>query len=260
MKFLYGKYAICCTDEINEFKIKDAIAIQVCFVGRFNMPFLVVYADRQIITDVPIQVITSIIFNQTRFDCEVVPLHAAAVELNGKAYVLIGDTGAGKTTATCYLCKNGFGYITDDCTLINATELTIVPCAIPMHLRQGGLNVLRSYGLLIDKVTEVLYFKEPRYAFMPNENVLPLTTPLTIGGFLKLTRSTINNISKLSEVTEVNMLILKAIRNLSSLDARALRTVVKLTTLVNAFEVKYSDLSILKKMIKSIDACFPEVL
>ena len=70
MKFLYGKYAICCTDEINEFKIKDAIAIQVCFVGRFNMPFLVVYADRQIITDVPIQVITSIIFNQTRFDCE----------------------------------------------------------------------------------------------------------------------------------------------------------------------------------------------
>ena len=35
------------------------------------------------------------------------------------------------------------------------------------------------------------------------------------------------------------MLILKAIRNLSSLDARALRTVVKLTTLVNAFEVKY---------------------
>ena len=260
MKFLYGKYAICCTDEINEFKIKDAIAIQVCFVGRFNMPFLVVYADRQIITDVPIQVITSIIFNQTRFDCEVVPLHAAAVELNGKAYVLIGDTGAGKTTATCYLCKNGFGYITDDCTLINATELTIVPCAIPMHLRQGGLNVLRSYGLLIDKVTEVLYFKEPRYAFMPNENVLPLTTPLAIGGFLKLTRSTINNISKLSEVTEVNMLILKAMRNLSSLDARALRTVVKLTTLVNAFEVKYSDLSILKKMIKSIDACFPEVL
>lgn len=58
----------------------------------------------------------------------------------------------------------------------------------------------------------------------------------------------------------MNMLILKAIRNLSSLDARALRTVVKLTTLVNAFEVKYSDLSILKKMIKSIDACFPEVL
>src|SRR3954452_7353490 len=89
-------------------------------------------------------------------------LHAACLERNGKALLLLGSPGAGKTTLSLALMKHGFRYGSDDVTLVKATgEVEGVPLApavkeaawaiaedhgasleeLPIHLRPDGLHV-----------------------------------------------------------------------------------------------------------------------
>jgi hypothetical protein len=47
------------------------------------------------------------------------PLHASAVEFNGKAMVFAGASGAGKSTLAAYLSQHGFSILSDDITVIH---------------------------------------------------------------------------------------------------------------------------------------------
>lgn len=94
----------------------------------------------------PLEELSEILFYNTVYDDSVFALHGAAVEYHGKAIVFLGATTTGKTTLTAYLTQNGFGYLTDDCVLIDRSDLTVHPVTTPIHLREGGLRVLEKLG------------------------------------------------------------------------------------------------------------------
>lgn len=81
-----------------------------------------------------------------QFSPRVLALHGAAVVHDGGSYVFLAATTSGKTTLTTFLTQNGFGYLTDDCVLIDRETLEVFPCTTPIHLREGGVSVLRQYG------------------------------------------------------------------------------------------------------------------
>ncbi|MBO5248851.1 MAG: hypothetical protein J6B54_06180 [Clostridia bacterium] len=81
-----------------------------------------------------------------KFHSDIFALHGAAVVHDGGAYVFLAATTSGKTTLTTFLTQNGFGYLTDDCVLIDRETLEVFPCTTPIHLREGGVSVLRQYG------------------------------------------------------------------------------------------------------------------
>jgi len=63
-------------------------------------------------------------------------LHAAAVARDGKALVLAGKTGAGKTTLATRLVCRGFDYLTDELLHIDTQAMCVSGFARPLHLKE----------------------------------------------------------------------------------------------------------------------------
>lgn len=65
-------------------------------------------------TDVMEKLLSQLLFVSNLED-EIFPVHASAVVKNGKAYLMIGPTGSGKTSLSMALCfKKGFDWMADD--------------------------------------------------------------------------------------------------------------------------------------------------
>jgi len=62
-------------------------------------------------------------------------LHAGAVVLNGRAYVLVGPPGAGKTSMVGVLLRRGAAYLSDEVALFDAKAGTVYPFALPMTVK-----------------------------------------------------------------------------------------------------------------------------
>lgn len=137
-------------------------------------------------TPYPLQYIDEILHRNARYDDTVLALHGAAVELRGQAYLFLAATTTGKTTLASYLISKGYGYITEDCILIDRATLQVYPCTAPVHLREGGLGVLRRLGCAPENVTEFDDTAQLRYAFTPENRI---TEPLPIGGIFFIERT-----------------------------------------------------------------------
>jgi hypothetical protein len=69
-------------------------------------------------------------------------IHAAALA-RGRAVILPGRTGAGKTTLAAWLTKAGFDYLSDELVYIPDGELTVQPFPRPLAVKTAGLPVVR---------------------------------------------------------------------------------------------------------------------
>ncbi len=54
-------------------------------------------------------------------------LHAAAIERDGRAYLLAAESGAGKTTTTWGLLHHGFGFLTDELSAVDLASRVVHP-------------------------------------------------------------------------------------------------------------------------------------
>ena len=68
------------------------------------------------------------LFDNNRYDNSVLALHGAAVEYGGRAYLFLASSTAGKTTLCAYLLSLGFGFVTEDCILVDRSTFDIHPC------------------------------------------------------------------------------------------------------------------------------------
>lgn len=137
-------------------------------------------------TDCPLEKIDSILFEHTRFDDRIFAMHGAAVEWQGQAQLFLAATTSGKTTLAAYLTSQKFGYITDDCILLHKDSLLVTPFSTPLHLREGGLEVLRRYRAAPENP---LLLDDPvirRYIHTPENCV---TEPLPLGRIFFITRT-----------------------------------------------------------------------
>ena len=108
-------------------------------------------------------------FENTIYDPRIFALHGGAIEWKNKCFIFLAPTTAGKTTLTAYLTNFGAGYITDDCILLDRTEMTVHPYATPLHLRDGGLSVLKKQGITLANLQALEDGAEfKRYIYTPH--------------------------------------------------------------------------------------------
>lgn len=73
-------------------------------------------------------------------------VHAAAIERGGRAAILPGAPGAGKSTLTAALAQRGWRLLSDELTLIRPADRCVVPLARPINLKNGSIALLRSFA------------------------------------------------------------------------------------------------------------------
>ncbi|MFX3632364.1 MAG: aldolase [Candidatus Pristimantibacillus sp.] len=78
------------------------------------------------------------------FQRRTVPLHGSSVIIDGKAYAIVGDCGAGKSTLAAAFLREGYKLLSDDIVAVTIDEKTGTPIAHPgfpqQKLWQQSLN------------------------------------------------------------------------------------------------------------------------
>lgn len=73
-----------------------------------------------------------------------VPLHAACVGLNGRGILLMGPTGAGKTTVALHCLLNGFEFLSEDSVFVAPRSMMATGIANFIHVRAESLRWLKG--------------------------------------------------------------------------------------------------------------------
>ena len=73
-------------------------------------------------------------------------LHAAVLEKNGRAVILPGHPGAGKSTLTAALSLSGFRLLSDEMGLIDRDDGLLVPLARPVNLKNASIDIIRAFA------------------------------------------------------------------------------------------------------------------
>lgn len=71
-------------------------------------------------------------------------IHAAVVERNGKALILPGAPGSGKSTLCASLINNGWRLLSDELTLIDCLTGNIVPVPRPVSLKNHSIELIAT--------------------------------------------------------------------------------------------------------------------
>jgi hypothetical protein len=71
---------------------------------------------------------------------DLVPLHAACVALQGRGLLLMGDTGAGKSTLSLQCLLHGFDFLSEDSVFVDAHSLRATGIANFLHVRADSLR------------------------------------------------------------------------------------------------------------------------
>ncbi len=62
-------------------------------------------------------------------------VHAGAVAIQGRGWILVGESGAGKTSTVARLVRQGAVYLSDEIAVLDPANGTVAPFAIPMAIK-----------------------------------------------------------------------------------------------------------------------------
>lgn len=81
-------------------------------------------------------------------------LHAAVLERHGRAVILPGDPGAGKSTLTAALMLSGWRLLSDELAMIDRDDGLAVPLARPVSLKNQSIEIIRGFdrGAVIGEI------------------------------------------------------------------------------------------------------------
>ncbi len=239
LKILYGEYCVETPKRaLWEIEIKDK--------GR-NQAFDIIYDDKKFMSDTPVQDVLKILFQHPNIEPGVIALHGAAVEHCGKAHVFLAATKTGKSTLASYLTSQGLGYISEDCVLIRKKERCVIPCTIPVHLREGGKKVLDELGIQYEYSCVHLANVE-RYIYCPEKRV---ADELPIGAVYFITRNNLRNEVRRCDKAASFEKLLQAPITVHQVDGEYIRTLLALTE--NIYDVMYKDMEYIYRAVCNID-------
>ena len=72
-------------------------------------------------------------------------LHAAVIAYQGRAVILPGEPGAGKSTLCATLVSRGWQLLSDELTLISNQSGKVVPIPRPVSLKNESIDVMRRF-------------------------------------------------------------------------------------------------------------------
>jgi hypothetical protein len=73
-------------------------------------------------------------------------LHAAVLERNGRALIMPGDPGAGKSTLTAALMLDGWRLLSDEITLIDRNDGLLHGLARPVSLKNASIDIIQAHS------------------------------------------------------------------------------------------------------------------
>lgn len=87
-------------------------------------------------------------------------VHAGAVALGGRGWIIIGESGAGKTSTTGILLRLGASYLTDEIAVLDPAARTVRPFALPMGVKPWTARALGDLppGSEVAREGEVQFF------------------------------------------------------------------------------------------------------
>lgn len=191
-----------------------------------------------------------VIDRKTTYSSHVVAFHGAAVEHNNMCILLLSPTHRGKSTLVTYLTANGdFGFVTDDCILVDKTSTTVHPYTVPIKLRYINLFGIRQFDLDLDFSSLCTVKAGFHNLFLP---------PRIVREKLKIERiywicydeKSKNNIITLSKNTKILSLMTSTLveYSLTKEYIHFLETLAE----INCYFVEYSDLRFAKASIMSM--------
>lgn len=71
--------------------------------------------------------------------------HAAVIERRGRAVILPGSPGAGKSTLTAGLAHRGWRLLSDELTLLSLDDGMVSGLARPINLKNDSIGIMRRY-------------------------------------------------------------------------------------------------------------------
>lgn len=233
----YGKFATT----------SDCIATDVITAIKTYENYKVCYKDNQFFTKQPLQEIINIMRTNRVFNKNIFAIHGAAVAHNNETYLFLAATTSGKTTLTGYLTTYGFGYLTDDCILLDKESFQVYPFCTPVQLREGGYNILKSLGYLPDNVEFLNDTSIKRYVYTPKNCV---RTPLPLKRIFFINRTENRNDLEDMNATKRMISLLKSPITEYELDRTYLKFISKLSK-IPCHELYYCNMDYVAKVIQN---------
>jgi len=236
LEMKYGKYV----SEGKEFK-HPKINIK-----KNGTDYTVTIEDSVINTARPIFHLNRFLFDHPSYDDIIFALHGAAIEWGGKSYVFLASTTTGKTTLTSYLIHCGCRYLTDDCVLLDRKSHMVYPFSMPIHLREGGVNVLEAYNALPEDLSRLVERNGIyRYVYTPKNTI---DCAVTLGEIFFLERTENENAVLPMSATEKMTALLQAPIMVYPITAEYLHS---LSGIGKSYckRLKYCDMNFVKEVI-----------
>jgi hypothetical protein len=76
----------------------------------------------------------------------ILAIHAGAVTIDGRAVVIAGRSGRGKTTLVLELLRRGAAFVSDELALIGTDDRTVLAYPRGVHLRRSALGLFPELG------------------------------------------------------------------------------------------------------------------
>lgn len=233
-------------DENTDDDLNDTAAITV----QFKNDVACIDADNEKyngITDNPMQKVVNFVYDNIKIEDDFFGMHAAAVAYRGNAYAFAASTGAGKTTLTSYLLNTGFDYITDDCVLINKNTLMVTPFCNTVHLRKGGLDILKKYNAEPQNIVKVSEGTVERYLYLPINRI---TEPVILKHIFFIERNEVKNETVTLPFSEIMPRLIKSAISPYIVSSGYLKFFSGLSRISGTF-INYKDMDFIADYIKS---------
>ncbi|MCP3029178.1 aldolase [Halobacillus sp. A5] len=107
---------------------------------------------------------------------KILPLHGSAVEIDGKAYAVVGHSGAGKSTTASAILNRGFQLVSDD--VIPVTVENGIPMVTPAYPQQKlWQESLDGFGMESERYRPIIN-RESKYAIPVSDKFYSKKLPL----------------------------------------------------------------------------------
>ncbi len=185
--------------------------------------------------------------------CDGTTLHAGALAWRDKGVLLPGAIGAGKTTLTAWLVRQGLDYLTDEMVWIPTGADVLYAFTRPLNVKKTARPIMQTFFDFETNATQVLHSAEVDLilptALRPG-NVLS-TPSLGLILFPNYQPETVPQLERMSPA-QTGLALAAALLNVGNLSDQGFPQIARLARLAPAYRVRYSHFPQIEKQLKTL--------
>ena len=175
-------------------------------------------------------------------------LHAAALERDRAAWLLVGASGAGKSTTAWGLLHHGFSYLSDELAPIDLGTLDVLPYPHALCLKRRPAPPYRLPAEALDLGTTI-HVPARSLPSVSRLDPCPLQAVFFVNQDARVSDPTLRRVSTAEAAARLYVSTLNALAH----EARGLDAVLKVASHVSCFVLQAGDLESTCKLIAATD-------